>query len=505
MKFNPFLVAFATLLFFFGSCKDEDSPVNEDVPAEEEVSFSPEELSLLTEISNGSPKITEAEAMNKALEIANSFSGLTKSGKTKTIKNSLALTIPKTDGTKSSGEVADTVAYVFNFEDNGGYAIAASDIRVPEQILAYTESGELGTYTDNPGLALFLENAETYIAQSIEKAEAQKDSLAQEILKKLNLLADSTQNNTKAFLANILGSLNINTTTTTYYPWERVNMVAPLSVVEWNQTGNPYNKFTKSKGCNGNAPHTGCVAVATAQIMAYWGHPTFIDEHYMFWTDIAKYTDRYSYKNRNSMFNNKWIRSIQDDYTSTIIQDNVARLMERIGSHVGMSYGCDASSANSDNAINWLKSLGYAGGEKSGYDFYRVKSSLDFRRIVYAEGYSLKEKNKFLGITTSTTYKKGHTWNYDGYMQQRQLIFQRTVTTRNGSVIMITDSESYNYRDLVHVNWGWGGEDNGYYVSGAFNKNNGATASSGTKSLKAQEGQDKNYQYNLSIFTNLRR
>lgn len=504
MKFNPFLVAFATLLFFFGSCRDEDSPVNEDVPAEEEVSFSPEELSLLTEISNGSPKITEAEAMNKALEIANSFSGLTKSGKTKTIKNSLALTIPKTDGTKSSGEVADTVAYVFNFEDEGGFAIVSADIRVPDQILAYTENGELGTYTDNPGLGLFLENAEAYIAQSIEKAEAWKDSLTQEILSKLS--AEELEDMLKAGRGDSNGqrpSYGTETITRSIGPWESVSIVAPLLVVEWSQTGEPYNNYTKSKGCSGNAPCVGCVAVATAQIMAYWGYPTSIDGYSMNWTEMTKYTHDYT---RRILFNNKWIGNIRDKNTPLAIKNNVARLMERIGVHVGMSYGCETSGADSDNAINWLKSLGFEGGEKSGYDFYRVKSSLDFRRIVYAEGYSLKVKNKFLGITTSTAYKEGHAWNYDGYVQQKQKMETIVVLkstgqpTGRGTQPVI----SYIYRDLVHVNWGWGGDKNGYYASGVFDATQEPVASSGTKS-STKEGTTYNFQYLLSTYTNLRR
>ena len=504
MKFNPFLVAFATLLFFFGSCKDEDSPVNEDVPAKEEVSFSPEELSLLTEISNGSPKITEAEAMNKALEIANSFSGLTKSGKTKTIKNSLALTIPKTDGTKSSGEVADTVAYVFNFEDEGGFAIVSADIRVPDQILAYTESGELGTYTDNPGLGLFLENAETYIAQSIEKAEAWKDSLTQEILSKLSV--EELEDMLKAGRGDSSGdrgSYGTETITRNIGPWESVSIVAPLLVVEWNQgNGNSdlYNKYTKSKGCNGNAPCVGCVAVATAQIMAYWGYPTSIDGYSMNWTEMTKYTHDYG---RRILFYNKWTGYLSE--APETVKDNVARLMERIGAHVGMSYGCETSGADSDNAINWLKSLGFEGGEKSGYDFYRVKSSLDFRRIVYAEGYSLKVKNKFLGITTSTTYKEGHAWNYDGYVQQKQKMETVVVSKSTGAIARGTQPViSYIYRDLVHVNWGWGGYQNGYYASGVFDATQDPVAFSDTKS-STKEGTTNNFQYLLSTYTNLRR
>jgi hypothetical protein len=510
MNSNKLLILLVTLLFFFGSCQDENHPLNKDVQTGE-ISFSPEELRLLAEMENGSPKITEAEAMNKAIEIANSFSGLTKSGRAKTVKNSLALTIPKADGTKSSGEATDTVAYIFNFEDNGGFAIVSADIRVPDQILAYTESGELGTYTDNPGLGLFLENAETYIAQSIEKAEAWKDSLTQEILSKLSV--EDLENMLKAGRgtgSSDRGSYGTETITRSIGPWETEGIVTPLSVVEWNQTDEPYNRYTKAKGCSGSALHTGCVSVAAAQIMAFWKYPASIDGYSMNWTEMTKYTDKNSYS-RNYMFNYRWIGKIQDpdDKTPSTVKNNVARLLERIGSHVGMEYGCEASSADSDDAVNWLKALGFRGGEKSDYDFQRVKNSLGGRRIVYASGKSKKIKHKVLGVTIYTTYKGGHAWNYDGYLQQKQKMETIVVLKSTGQPAGRGTQPviSYTYRDLVHVNWGWGGSQNGYYASGVFDANQTPAASSGTKSSAEEdeeEGTAHNYQYNLSIYTNLR-
>lgn len=56
------------------------------------------------------------------------------------------------------------------------------------------------------------------------------------------------------------------------------------------------------------------------------------------------------------------------------------------------------------------------------------------------------------------------------------------------------------FRDYVHVNWGWDGEDNGFYLSGVFNcaNKNRVIPSYGNKSLY-------NFQYNLTMFPNIRR
>jgi Peptidase C10 family. len=509
MKIKKILIVMMTALLSLGSCQNENDLTVDDGKQTEGIYFSPEEFRLLTEVANKTSKITEEEAMSKALDAMNSISTtFTKSGRTRTVKNSQALTISKNIGTKSSGEsfIPDTVAYIFNFDNEEGYIIVAADERVPEKILACVEEGSLGSETDNPGLAIFLERAEDYITESIEKAEAKKDSLAREILYKLIAespeLADEIS--TKAIKMEdptIYDLYNIDTSVSyTTTEWSSASL-APLTAVEWNQPA-PYNKFTKAKGCNGNAPNTGCVAVATAQILAYWKYPSSIDGYNMNWTEMTRYTSDF---NRNNLFNYRWTGSVFSSNTPTDVVDNIARLMERIGDHVDMDYGCSGSSANSDKAVDWLQKIGFSGGEKSNYDFSRVKSSLDSKRIVYGRGYSTRVDEKFLGITYNTYYKGGHAWNYDGYIQKTQKV-ERTVTVRDwskGKIISQSTSVEYTYRDLVHVNWGWGGNHNGYYLSGVFDAN-GDRMPSGTRS-SSDYGTDYNYQYKLEIYTNLRR
>ncbi|MBP5420117.1 MAG: C10 family peptidase [Bacteroidales bacterium] len=51
------------------------------------------------------------------------------------------------------------------------------------------------------------------------------------------------------------------------------------------------------------------------------------------------------------------------------------------------------------------------------------------------------------------------------------------------------------FRDYVHVNWGWNGSDNGFYLSGIFNcaDKRYVIPSYGNKSMH-------NYKYQLSIY-----
>lgn len=512
MKKNRFLILLTGIVLFIVSCQNDNlnTPNNEDNLQWQKSAFTQEEIKLLTEYANGTTQISEETAKERALEAVNSLSGVfTKAGLgsgDRTIKNIHALKLSENNKLKriiDAEEVQQKLAYIVNFEDDRGYAIISADIRIPQDVIACTVSGnlELEDETENEGLIVFLEGAEEYMEESIQKGEIQKDSLANEVVEKL--LAENPELakeiNTKASIFSILSRFEYSVTQTVY-SWENIGGVSPLTPVEWDQ-GSPYNLYTKSKGCGGNAPYVGCVAVATAQIMQYWKYPTYIDNYYMDWNNMGRYTSKLD---RNYMFNNKWTDNIY--YAPKTTKENIARLMERIGANVGMKYSCDAGSADSNDAIKWLKRIGYLGGEKSGYDFSRVKSSLDNRRIVYARGNSHKKKHKILGIKVKTTYSGGHAWNYDGYINKRQRVDNHVLIKdkRTKRILSSKITTTWNYQQLVHVNWGWGGSYNGFYVSGAFDCNKSFLPSN-TKSSDGDSGQNGNYQYNLEIFTNLRR
>lgn len=96
--------------------------------------------------------------------------------------------------------------------------------------------------------------------------------------------------------------------------------------------------------------------------------------------------------------------------------------------------------------------------------------------MVYARGNS--GRKKFLGITVS--YTGGHAWVYDGY---------------------VSASSGGTTSNLLHCNWGWGGYQDGYYISGAFNSDAGAEIYDREVTRSSEdatdEGSDGNFQYNL--------
>lgn len=510
----------AILIFLTVSCSDD--VFEEQKP----ITYTEEESRVLEEITRKTPKLTEDEAVQKALEAIGSISPsaiLTKGGKTKTIKNSRALTV-NSAVTRSGINQQDTLAYIFNFDNDEGFAIVAADIRVPEKLLAYTETGNLEQDTDNPGLAVFLGYAENYITKSIELAESRKDSIYQIILHKFREEhPELTEKKTTKGWGDIppgaggppLGGggggaddswgplvpegetpwelpydvefVKIN------YDWQNVEVIRPLTAVEWGQ-GEHYNTYTRANGCGGNAPYTGCVAVAVAQIMAHWKYPQEIKPYTFNWNEMVRYTGNF---NRNNEFGNKWTASVAN--SPDPVKNDIARLMERIGFNVKMEYRCDGSGADSDDAVGWMQRMGFSGGEHSGYDIERIRKSLLNNCIVYADGCS--QRTKFLGITVK--YEGCHAWNYDGYIKQMKKMEVRHICRDKitGKIIDIKTVTSTEYRSLVHCNWGWDGRRNGYYFSGVFDTNvSSPPLISGTRNSS-----DGYYQYRLNIYTNLKR
>jgi hypothetical protein len=493
MKTKVLLFA-AVIAFFTVACKDEKGLVNDRLVTNQEVKFTDDEFNVLCQMRNKDNKVSIEEATRLANDVIGFLDGesATKSGTARSIKSVDALTSEnlQTVALKSNDgvnvEIPDTIAYVFNFGEEDGFAIISADTRIEAPILGYSGSGTLGTEIDNPGLGMFLEGTEDYILRSIADAEHKRDSLIGMIMTKLNVQNESDTKvvtTTTATISNMRIIQTVDTRTT--------SQVSPLLPVQWGQ-GTPYNQ-TVPKSCtnrtDGKAP-AGCVATAVAQIMAYWRHPASIDGTAMNWTELTRYTAR-----PDAYDNVRGKLSVNN--SSPLFRNQVAHLMERIGKYTKMNYGCDGSGTSSGNAITYLNNLGYRVAVwPAAYNYNTVLLMLNNRIPVSVGGYSSKTTHKFLGITVNTTYSGGHQWVVDGYLNQIQYV---TITVEQldkstGKVLNRTTSSGTNTISYLHNNWGWNGSDNGYYIAGSFNADDMELAS-GTKSESKY-----NFQYANDMF-----
>lgn len=202
--------------------------------------------------------------------------------------------------------------------------------------------------------------------------------------------------------------------------------VGPLLQTKWQQRVG-FNEFTPN-----NYP-AGCVAVAMGQIMKYNQYPT-----------------RYSW----SQMDNTYATSI------------TAQFLAEIGANVGMDYGADGSESNIDKALAAFKNnYGYTNAVKRDHSTREVLQELNEGRPVYMRGY---DSSGFLGVV-----HKGHAWVCDGYYSTEtydKIVVAILQDCYGGSesteMTYLFDNsmplKSYSFG--LHMNWGWGGEHDGYYT-----------------------------------------
>lgn len=199
-------------------------------------------------------------------------------------------------------------------------------------------------------------------------------------------------------------------TTTPQRPIKR--KVEPLLTCKWSQY-DPFNKYTPLS--DGQHTPTGCVATATAQVMFYNKWPKNRPQDYIASTgDDAKKSATYWWDE---------MKNTTNEMRTEHSRQAVGVLMYDIGKAVHMRYYYRGSDSNLQRACNALR-------DKFDYTVrYLDKNFLpanDFLNEVMQE---ISDGYPVLVVGGP------HAFVYDGYDEQ----------------------------GLIHTNWGWGGENDGYF------------------------------------------
>ena len=200
------------------------------------------------------------------------------------------------------------------------------------------------------------------------------------------------------------------TTTTPQRPIKR--KVEPLLTCKWSQY-DPFNKYTPLS--NGQHTPTGCVATATAQVMFYNKWPKNRPQDYIASTgDDAKKSATYWW---NEM------KNTTHDMRTEQSRQAVGVLMYDIGKAVHMRYYIKGSDSNLQRACNALR-------DKFDYTVrYLDKNFLPANEFLNEVMQEISDGYPVLVVGGP------HAFVYDGYDEQ----------------------------GLIHTNWGWGGENDGYF------------------------------------------
>lgn len=207
--------------------------------------------------------------------------------------------------------------------------------------------------------------------------------------------------------------------------------VGPLLTSKWHQ-GCLYNSLCPEMSGPCDHAETGCVAVAMAQIMRYWGYPT------SGWgsNSYSSYGIELTADFGNTTYDWELMPDSLTENSSEAEIEAVATLLFHCGVAVKMIYSTEGSNANSrvvpDAMKRYFNYSRQIKGKNKGNDndqwLNLLKGNLDLQRPVYYSG-----------------------------------------SGSDGAHAFVCDG--YDDNDLLHFNWGWGGNCDGYFALGSMNPN----------------------------------
>ncbi|WP_028903590.1 C10 family peptidase [Prevotella sp. P6B4] len=199
--------------------------------------------------------------------------------------------------------------------------------------------------------------------------------------------------------------------------------ITPLIQTKWNQD-TPYNLYCPDNGAGGKCP-TGCIATSMAQIMYYHQWPSTVN-----WSAMTKTYD-----------DNIYVGGVGPDTLASC--KAVARLMADIGEKVCMSYGASSSYAIDIDACEALRNA------------YSYSETLE---IIDRECYTAQSWDNEI---------------YSELSNSRPVIYNGQSATSGqgigGHSFIIDGYKVDNGTGYYHVNWGWGGKSDDYFLISVLN------------------------------------
>ena len=240
--------------------------------------------------------------------------------------------------TRTSSCADDTLMYVFNFEDNQGFAIVSAN-RNTEALIAVTEQGfyDPEVESDNEGFNYFMERAKDYVTQSAGRGgfipiPETKDSVVYS-----------------------------NTT------------VGPYLTVNWGQT-HPEGEYC-SNGMSGYAN------TAIAQIMSYYESPLTISLTYPN-ADISV-----QYLNWTQMKSHQTGHGLSA-CPNQGIHRSIGRLLRQLGALTNSSYNTTYTQTYNSNIPSAVSSIGYQSCSWTGYNYDTGVNHLNSGHLLLLNGQS---------------------------------------------------------------------------------------------------------------------
>ena len=358
--------------------------------------------------------------------------------------------------TRTASMKSSELLYLVNFEDNNGYAVLAANTQISPSVLFITDSGSaeisdfetIRTIDDANGLSL----DDLYYALEDDYYLGAVDTNNNDLL-----LQQTIINNVVNFRNDV--SIDQWDDDTDSTPGVIRNCdVDPLVITNWYQ-GHPFNsKFTVRDANDGDIVPAGCTTIATGQLLTCIADRDLksnFDIEGLTWGDIRSFhVEEGDTIGSTKKFNSGYLekRVAVSQLIKTVADGIDVRYNYGIGKSKG-TYGRPVK------VVDYLESIGYKVEHKKNRNNINVQIQEDINESLY-KGYPV-----FVGALGSFDGRwSGHAWLIDGCKY-----------TEN------------NDDWICHINMGWGGRGNGWYMRNCFD------------STKAVNIEANNYNEEISI------
>lgn len=399
------------------------SDVDENVLSVADSARFTEEEALLLECLVLGTEVPEEEICEEALSVMD-FSAETPTR----VPRRIAEVVKFPSAMTRAAGLADDRMYVVNFADNAGFAIACSDRRA-DRIWAAVPYGNFDPAAEavNPEeemYGLFVDLMQRGCRRQIERRQREEQELIARLMEKLAAIeGENDLPATRVVIQNV---------EITDSEWEEMQKQPALVKTLWHQK-NPFNDSLPK--IQGVSPVVGCTGIAIAQMMAFHRRPLDFD-----WDAINASPRPETVKARSE----------------------VARLCRIVCENLDTQYGLSSSGAYLYPAKPFFQKLGYQNPGRVSMDNYDLDHIIE----------NICEQQIPVAITGYEKSGGGHTWVIDGYMKRKRL----KSITYSGSYVQM---KHYEYQQLLHCNFGWSGNSNGYYNHEIFDPKNPVVADEG--------------------------
>ncbi|MFW5752044.1 MAG: C10 family peptidase [bacterium] len=400
---------------------------------------------------------------------------------------------------------SDTLLYVVNYAKNNGWLIVSGDKRT-ESILATSEEGEFSFEEANPGVLTWLDALSEDILALKQSDYVDTTSADYELWNNIELYNNPLK---RAIADEYEGYWELS-----YIESEQLTPVrkGPFTRTEWGQ-GHPWNEVVPHVQDYSERCLVGCVAVAGAQMLYYLNGKIGIPEK-MYRKGVCSgwsknedgflgkgYSYGFSFSEPSS---SAWDEmEIIRSYRSTPETKYSAILMGYVGNDIGMKYGGEKSSADTEDLVGLFSSYGISSSFQD-YNSSKVLSSLNSEMPVILSAKRTKKRVKII-ITWATRYINGHAWIVDGYEKQRRRYTYHYIWKSSGDydnpqtrplkAVTLQErlprtktSTSISSTTYLRMNWGYNGsyDNKKYTLTGDW-----------------RTSSDRNYQYKRRMIASL--